>query len=52
MGLAVLMVGHWESEVVACWRMAELLEAAMLDAGFDDMDIMVSRTDVNPIKYL
>lgn len=52
MGVPVLMVGHWESEVVACSRMAELLEAAMLDAGFEDMDILVSRTDVNPIKYL
>lgn len=52
MGLAVLLAGHYESEVIAAPRVGELLQMALAEMGFTKSTIVVSAEERNPLKRL
>ncbi len=51
-GLPVILLGHYESEVVVAGRVKELLTMALAEQGFSEFEIFVSESEESPVYRL
>jgi dinuclear metal center YbgI/SA1388 family protein len=52
LGIPVLLVGHWASEVIVNERLAGTMAGALADAGFDAVSFAVSKAEQSPVRRI
>ena len=51
-GITTLLIGHWESEVIAGPRFAELIQATLAEMGFPKVSVASAEKEAGPIRRL